>query len=301
MIAMLKAIGIEAAYAGVRTADRGPVFWEVPQAQTNHIITYVPAQAGIEKELFLDGTARYGNMFYLPDRDQGIEALVLDGKGHQILTTPLLPAETSTMASRLQARIVGNKLIAEVEERWTGWFASRHRARLNVEGKRSEELTKEIAYRFPGARISADRYQGLADLGPEASVRFHMELADRVRREGNTLRINLLWPSNLVRSTARKPERHADVFFVVRTNMELSATLQVPAGSKVLRLPEHLLIDNDLLHFKQECNLNLATVTCTRNLRFKSRRVPKARYQQYRELCRRIDRAEAQDIVLEVM
>ncbi|MBW1870647.1 MAG: DUF3857 domain-containing protein, partial [Deltaproteobacteria bacterium] len=299
MIAMLKEIGIKAAYAGVRTFERGPVFWDVPHAQTNHIITYIPAQPGIEKELFVDGTSQFGDMLYLPDNDQGVKALVLDGEGHKIVSTPLLPADSTTLECNMRARIKGDSLNILADERWTGWFANWHRSRFNVEGKRTEELTKEINYRYPGAVLTDDTYSGLQTLSPEAGVKYKLKIAGRVRQESGTLRINLLWPSYMVRRTARKPERHYDVFMIYRTNIVASSQLTVPDDYKVRSLPKPIAIDNDLLSFKQECTMKLSTVTCKRSTLLKVRNVPNQRYQEYRDLCRQIDQAEAQDVVLE--
>jgi cellulose synthase operon protein C len=303
MIAMLRATGIRAAYAGIRTFDRGPVFWEVPVAQTNHIITYIPAQKGVEKPLFIDGTSQYGSMLYLPDRDQGLRTLVLDGSGHEFVKTPLLDPESSTLDFRGNAHIAGDSLTIEAHEKWSGWFATWFRSRLNVEGKRHEELTQEMNYRFPGARLSKDAYEGLDTLDPAAEATFNLVIPGRVRDEGGTLRVNPLWPSNLVRRMAQKPDRHYDLFMIYRTNMTLVSKLAIPEADRIVTLPRKLQINNDLVRFRQECvadpaTPSLASVTCTRKLTIKKRVIPVSRYHEFREICRSIDEAEAQDIVL---
>jgi hypothetical protein len=299
MIAMLKEVGIQAAYAAVRTVDNGPVFWEVPHAQTNHIITYLPAQAGIEKPMFVDGTSQYGDLDYLLDRNQGIRALVLDGKTHQIVTTPTLPPETSTLKNSSTARILpDDSMVIEARERWTGWFAYTHRSGLNVEGKRQEELSKELSYRYPGAVLKQAHFFGLDTLEREAGCDFTLEVPGRVRREGQTLRVNPLWSANLARGLAREPERRYDIFMVYRTNFDLAGTLEIPDGMAVHTLPETLSIDNDLFRFEYKCVQADRQITCTRKLTFKTRTIPRERYPEFRKLCTQIDRAETQDIVL---
>jgi len=300
MIAMLKQVGIRAAYAAVRTVDNGPVFWEVPHAQTNHIITYIPAQKGIETPLFVDGTSQYGDLEYLLDRNQGIKALVLDGETHQIVETPTLPPETSTLESISTASILADdSLVFRSRERWTGWFAYTHRSGFNVEGKRQEELAKELSYRYPGAVLKTASFSGLDTLEKKAGCDFTLEVPGLVRREGKTLRVNLLWPSNLSRGMARKPERRYDIFMVYRTNFVMKGTLEIPDGMQVKTLPEKLSIDNDLFRFKYACRQSENKITCSKNLTFKTRVIPLSRYPEFRKLCTRIDRAEAQDIVLE--
>jgi hypothetical protein len=292
-------VGIRAAYAAVRTVEKGPVYWEVPHAQTNHIITYIPAQPGIKEALFVDGTSQYGDLEYLLDRNQGIRALVLDGETHQIIETPTLPPETSTLENASSARIQGDTLQIQARERWTGWFAYTHRSGLNVEGKRREELGKELSYRYPGAVLKTARFSGLDTLDKEAGCKFTLEVPGQVRREGKTLRVNLLWPSNLARGMARKPERRYDIFMVYRTNFDLKGTLEIPDGMKVKTLPGKLSVDNDLFRFEFNCEQQDKKITCGKQLTFKTRVIPLARYQEFRKLCTKIDRAEAQDIVLE--
>ena len=300
MIAMLKQVGIQAAYAAVRTAEKGPVFWEVPHAQTNHIITYVPAQEGIEKPLFVDGTSQYGDLEYLLDRNQGIRALVLDGETHQIVETPTLPPETSTLENISTASIQDDgTLVLKARERWTGWFAYTHRSGLNVEGKRQEELAKELSYRYPGAVLNSAAFFGLDTLEKEAGCKFTLEVPGQVRREGKTLRVNPLWPANLSRGMAREPERHYDIFMVYRTNFVLKSTLEIPDGMTVKTLPKKFSIDTDMFHFEFTCEQKDRKITCSKQLTFKTRTIPLARYQEFRKLCTKIDRAEAQDIVLE--
>jgi tetratricopeptide (TPR) repeat protein len=300
MIAMLKHVGIQAAYAAVRTVEKGPVFWEVPHAQTNHIITYIPAQKGIDKPLFVDGTSQYGDLEYLLDRNQGIRALVLDGETHKIIETPSLPPETSTLENTSTASIRDDDtLVLRARERWTGWFAYTHRSGLNVEGKRLEELAKELSYRYPGAVLKTARFSGLDTLDKEAGCDFTLEVPGQVRREGKTLRVNLLWPSNLARGMARKPERRYDIFMVYRTNFKISGTLQLPEGTKIKTLPVKLSVDNDLFRFEYSCEKSDKQITCSKNLTFKTRTIPLTRYPEFRKLCTKIDRAEAQDIVLE--
>jgi tetratricopeptide (TPR) repeat protein len=300
MIAMLKHVGIQAAYAAVRTVEKGPVFWEVPHAQTNHIITYIPAQKGIDKPLFVDGTSQYGDLEYLLDRNQGIRALVLDGETHKIIETPSLPPETSTLENTSTASIRDDDtLVLRARERWTGWFAYTHRSGLNVEGKRLEELAKELSYRYPGAVLKTARFSGLDTLDKEAGCDFTLEVPGQVRREGKTLRVNLLWPSNLARGMARKPERRYDIFMVYRTNFKISGTLQLPEGPKIKTLPVKLSVDNDLFRFEYSCEKSDKQITCSKNLTFKTRTIPLTRYPEFRKLCTKIDRAEAQDIVLE--
>jgi cellulose synthase operon protein C len=299
MIAMLKEIGIAAAYAGVRTRDQGPVFWEVPNAQTNHIITYVPKQPGIDVPLFVDGTSQFGHFLYLPDQDQDLEALVLDGKGYQVLKTPLLPPETSSSVVSLTGRIEPrDSLVLSGSETWTGWYAASHRALFNVEGKRSENLAKELGYRYPGARLQSAEFEEMDSLSESAKAKYQLAIPGRVRQEGETRRVNLWWPLNTSRTLASVPERRYDLFLGSRWASRTNISLEIPQDHRVKTLPSAAEIKTDLLDFELRCRQEKNQVICERSFTIKARDIPKDRYPELRTLCGEIDRAEAQDIVL---
>jgi tetratricopeptide (TPR) repeat protein len=301
MIAMLKEIGIKAAYAGVRTYDHGPIFWEVPYAQTNHIITYIPAQSGIDKPLFIDGTSRFGDMYYLPDRDQGLRALVLDGDSYEFLETPLLKPHASSSHEQIEARIENdNSLVLDIQERWTGQFASLYRSKLNVEGKRTEELARIVGYLYPGAQLDQVSFSGLDQLTPEAGANYTLKIPERVIQEGKTQRVNLLTLTLISRAMASKPSRYYDVFVNSKNHRKTLATLLLPAKAKLVTLPKKLHINNDYIEYDYSCRESKderGTVNCSRALTFKTRIIPKEYYQEFRKICNQIDQAEKQDIV----
>ncbi len=299
MIAMLEHAGIEARYAGVRTRDRGDVFWEVPYAQTNHIITYIPAQPGIGEALFVDGTSRFGHFRYLPERDQGIKALVLDGKGHQVLDTPALPPDASATETVMRASLAGSDaLVIRADESWRGWFAYRHRSRLHTEGKRIEEFGKDLNYRFPGARLGEARFRGLDDLRERAGVDYVLTVPGQVRREDDTLRLKLLWPSNLTANLAPKPRRRYDLFNLYAMTVKAESTLELPEGYAVKTLPEPLVIDDEHFGYEHRCESAEGRVTCRRTFQLRSHLVPRDSYERFRANCLAVDRTEKQDIVL---
>jgi len=298
LIAMLRLVGIEAAYAGIRTVDRGPVFWQVPHAQTNHVIAYLPAQPGIEHELFLDTTAEYNHFLHLPERDQGVRALVLEGQGYRLVDTPVLPPSASQLLFTADASLEGDDLVMQVRESWSGWLAAWFRSHLNVEGKRREFMAGLLNVRFPGASLSGDHYRGIDDLGKQAGIDYRLLLPGRARREGKQLRLNLFWFDKLVERMTPRPERHGDVFLPYRAERILRVKLHLPPRVRPLVLPPPVNIDNDLVGFSQSCSEKEGVLECQRRLVIKPRRIPRERYQEFRRLCHLIDQAERVEIVL---
>jgi len=298
MIAMLREVGIQAAYAGVRTRDRGPVFWEIPSAQTNHIITFVPAQPGFPEPLFVDGTSRFGHLAYLPERDQGLKALVLDGQSHQIVETPQLGPETSLEEVRLAAGIQGGALALTGQERWTGLWSYGRRERLQNPGKRFEEFARQLNYRYRGARVSHATFAGLDDLGPEVRADYGLHVPGKVRAEGDSLRLLPLWPLNVAMLLAPRPERYNDLEIQVPWVQRVELSLQLPTGLGVRSLPAPARIETSLFSYERRCRAEAHEVRCTRSLAVRAGREPRAGYEAFRSQAILVDQAEEQELVL---
>ncbi len=300
MIAMLRHLGLEAHYAAVRTREAGPIFWQVPYAQTNHIITYLPAQPGLPSARFVDATASYNNVDYLPERDQGLKALVLTGDGHELVETPDLGPEASTRRVTLSAHLTEDQgLSVQATESWRGWFATRLRTDLHTEGKRTEVFARKVSARFPGATLGPVRFSGLDELLPEASAAYSFQVPGAVRAEGDSLRLKLLWPLELTDRMARRPARHHDFLNIWDMTSRVSASLQIPAGYRVAHLPAEVEVEAGAFHYRLACREQGASVTCEREFVMPNSRIPPEAYEAFRKRCGQVDQAERQDIVLE--
>jgi hypothetical protein len=96
IVALLRAVGVPAEFAMVRTRSEGAV---APNAYSvelfNHAVAYVP-----ELNLFLDGTAKHAAVGELPLKDQGATALTVDAQGRAMLRTiPMLTPELRRAAA----------------------------------------------------------------------------------------------------------------------------------------------------------------------------------------------------------
>src|SRR5581483_1307111 len=81
MVALLRAAGIDAQIALVRTQRLGDIMPQPASAAVfDHAIVYVP-----EFDLWLDGTAEFAQLRELPVADQGAMALTVDLDGHAVL------------------------------------------------------------------------------------------------------------------------------------------------------------------------------------------------------------------------
>lgn len=84
MVALFRAVGIDARMVLVRTADQGPPAVHLALMEDfNHAIAYLPGD-----KLWLDGTATGHDPFLPPGPDQGAWALVINGLDSRPTTTP---------------------------------------------------------------------------------------------------------------------------------------------------------------------------------------------------------------------
>lgn len=84
LVSMLRASGIDARMALVRTRERGALDRSIPSiGQFNHAICFVNLEGGV----FLDATAKMAGFRELPSEDRNIQALVIDERGHSFINT----------------------------------------------------------------------------------------------------------------------------------------------------------------------------------------------------------------------
>ena len=102
IVALLRAVGVPAEFAMMRTRSAGDVDPQAYSVQLfNHAVAYVP-----ELNLYLDGTAEYAALGELPPDDQGALAMTVDAEGKATRrTVPFTPAEANRVTRLVTARL----------------------------------------------------------------------------------------------------------------------------------------------------------------------------------------------------
>ena len=92
MIALLKEIGVEAYPVLISTSDSGQLEESVPSPYYfNHMITYIPAQNGVDSEIFCDTTSSVTELYNLPYLDQGVRVFIVkDDESGLLYKTPVI-------------------------------------------------------------------------------------------------------------------------------------------------------------------------------------------------------------------
>ena len=100
IVALLRAVGVPAEFAMVRTRSAGAMSRQAYSIQLfNHAVAYVP-----ELNLYLDGTAEYAALGELPPDDQGAMAITVDADGTATLRTVPFSAPESNRVTRSSSK-----------------------------------------------------------------------------------------------------------------------------------------------------------------------------------------------------
>lgn len=125
IVALLRAVGVPAEFAMVRTRSAGAVAEEAYSVQLfNHAVAYVP-----ELKLYLDGTAEYAALGELPPDDQGATAMTVDAEGKATRrTVPFSAPESNRVTREVRAQLDRNgKVEFASQMKFEGYFAAEQR------------------------------------------------------------------------------------------------------------------------------------------------------------------------------
>jgi transglutaminase-like putative cysteine protease len=125
IVALLRAVGVPAEFAMVRTRSAGAVAAEAYSVQLfNHAVAYVP-----ELNLYLDGTAEYAALGELPPDDQGATAMTVDAEGKATRrTVPFSPPESNRISREVRAQLDRDgKVEFSSQMKFEGYFAAEQR------------------------------------------------------------------------------------------------------------------------------------------------------------------------------
>jgi tetratricopeptide (TPR) repeat protein len=155
MIYLLRSIGIEAHPALIPTFDHGRVIREIPSPYYfNHLVTWIPAQEGIENELFLDTTSTTTTFGNLPSAIQGVEAYIIKGADSFFAMTPVIDSRENMIVEnyRFDIDLIGKGTVT-FDEHISGAYAEI--IRYSFKSKTREEI---LQYLF---NLQKKSYNGL--------------------------------------------------------------------------------------------------------------------------------------------
>ncbi|MCE9595897.1 MAG: DUF3857 domain-containing protein [Planctomycetes bacterium] len=302
LVELLKEIGVEANPVLIEADYVRP---EEPLALAmvehfNHCIAYVKPTA--ERDgYYLDATADRNPIEYLRSDDQGANVLHVDASGGSIHPIPYAPPEENARRRDLRVELAANGA-AEVHYRDTsnGTFGVQLRYTFGGEqGDLAKRFADTVGEGFGKVEVRRIETSKLEDLGAPVAIdaEFHAENLWTREADGASLRL-AFERFGLDQAAVETPsERRFDVVLDRPFLEELDVTYVLPEGARVVELPPKAEIRAEGL-----CSYSLAVeqtgneLHVTRRFRLDERRIPLARYADFRDALQEIRQAEDRTI-----
>jgi cellulose synthase operon protein C len=292
MIAMLRAVGVPAEFALVRTHPLGSV---VPGAASialfNHAIAYVP-----QFDLWLDGTADYYGLRELPLDDQGAMALTIDPHGTaQLRTIPVSHPSDNITSRTVQAVIRANGAIDFTGTSTTrGEDAPALRRDFEVQERQRESMRKGLAELFPTVKLDTVAVEA-DDSDHPVQVRFAGTL-DLFQGQ-HTIDLRTTWMQrDYLQKLALLSSRTQDVQLGSPWTTQEEFHFRLPAGAEVAQLPQDSTLKTSFGSAHMHVALVNREIVVRSEVQFVRTRIEAAEYAQFRSFCADLEQAFRREI-----
>ncbi|HKD78259.1 MAG TPA: DUF3857 domain-containing protein [Candidatus Angelobacter sp.] len=294
MIALLRAAGIEAEIALVRTRSLGDVASDPASiALFNHAIVYVPRY-----ELWLDGTAEYAGR-ELPLEDQGALALTVSLSGSaQLRHIPVSRAGDNYTKHTIRASVSPQGVIQFSGSTVTrGEDAPGLRHDLAVREQQLDMFRRELAEVFPSVQVDHVAVRGADELSTAVSVDFQGALNSFEQKRVVSLSSSWM-PRSYVGALAAASTRTQDLVLPSPWTTEEEIHIALPQGAEIAALPHDQNVSGPFgsvrLHYKKSGG----EILVQSHVEFATARVSAQDYPAFRQFCSQVERSFRSEIVV---
>jgi transglutaminase-like putative cysteine protease len=285
MVALLRASGIDAEIALLRTRGLGEILPEPASASMfDHAVVYVP-----EFDLWLDGTAEFARLRELPVEDQGVMALTIAADG----TPALRRTPRSTANDNYSRRTINVRLEANGTMHFSG--------ATYVRGEDAPELRRELEPVDSKLGYVRDR---LAQVLPAVEVR-HVELPETAEavslnfdgdftafRGRRAASIPSSWMKrNYVETLTPTGERRQELQLDAPWTTEEEIHIQLPAGARVATLPKDEEIQTAFGDAKITYRSEADEIVVLSTVQFKQTSILVSEYSEFRDFTTSLEKA----------
>ena len=294
MIALLRAAGIDAEIALLRTRSLGDVASEPASiALFNHAIVYVP-----KYELWLDGTAEYAGR-ELPLEDQGALTLTVNLNGAaQIRHVPM-----SRAADNYTKHVIRGELSARGVIQFSGSTITRGedapglRHDLAVREQQLDMFRRELAEVFPTVQVNSVAVHGAEEFSSDVSVDFQGALNSLQHK--SLVSLSSSWmPRSYVAALAGASTRTQDLVLPSPWTTEEEIHIALPDGAEVTSLPHDQNISSNFgsvrLHYKKSSG----EIVIQSRVQIEKARINAQDYPLFRQFCAQAERSFRNEITL---
>ncbi|HKD15987.1 MAG TPA: DUF3858 domain-containing protein, partial [Candidatus Angelobacter sp.] len=294
MIALLRAAGIDAEFALVRTRSRGDVaLTPASIALFDHAIVYVPRYS-----LWLDGTAEYAGS-ELPLEDQGALALTVDLNGQ----AELRHVPMSNAADNYTKRTIRAELTRQGVIRFNGSTLTRGedapvlRRELAVREQQLDLFRQGLAEVFPTVEVESVAVHGTEHFGSDVSVDF--EGALNALQRSSVVMLRSSWMRRAYVSTlAPTSNRVQDLLLPSPWITEEEIHVTLPSGATVQVLPRDQEIRTPFGSVRLQYTKSAHEIVVRSRLEFDKTRIKIEEYSAFRQFCSAVERSFHNEIVV---
>jgi transglutaminase-like putative cysteine protease len=288
MIALMRAAGIDADFALVRTRKMGDVGDKATSLQIfDHAIVYLP-----KYQLWLDGTAEYAGSHELPLDDQGAMALTVGANGDAILRRiPLtLPMENYTHRV-VRASVQTDGTITFSGSAYTrGEDAPGLRREFEVSDHRRDSLRSNLAQVYPAVRVEDVLVDGADDVERDINLKFTGSI--NTFAGSRTLSLLSSWmPHKYTETLASLPTRSQDLRLPAPWTTEEELHFALPEGASFEDIPKSTTLDTPfgvaVLRYERRGH----ELVVSTSVQFRQLRITPAEYPAFRAFCNDVEKA----------
>lgn len=298
--AMLSEIGVEAYPVLIlRTADGrhgGRRFEEDLELAMvnhfNHCIAYIPPQGDLPG-LFVDGTARLHPLEVLPYDDRGAQVLIVKPEGIERVRIPFSDATDNLKAQDflVEYQTDGSALVDLILAP-TGRFDPEYRNAFAGGDQERKDIVERILTSLFGPLDGDANYDipDVENLEDALVVQLGGKAASLSRVVEGGLEIPFMFDrQGLLQSLASESERTTDLLLDAPYVRAVSYEFTIPEGYQLDTLPEPVVGRTDDATYRWEIQALDGSFRVTERFEMLTHRVPLARYDAFRDLCRLVD------------
>lgn len=294
MIALLRAAGIEADIALLRTRSMGDVVPEPASiALFDHAIVYIP-----KYKLWLDGTAEYSGRELPPD-DQGALALTVSLNGQaQLQQVPTSTADENYTKRVIHAELSPQGMIHFSGSTLTrGEDAPRLRRDLSVQEQQLDQFRQRLAQVFPAVELDNVNVHGAENLESDVSVDFQGELNSFAHKQ--VVMLSSSWMSrDYLSALAPVGNRTQDLVLPSAWITEEEIHVELPRGAVIQQLPKDQEIATSFGSVKLHYVHSGREIVIQSRLQLEKTRINTQEYPAFRQFCAQLERTFRNEIVV---
>lgn len=288
MIALMRAAGVDADFALVRTRKMGDVGNKATALQIfDHALVYVP-----KYQLWLDGTAEYAGSHELPLDDQGAMALTVAADGDAVLRRipGSLPMENYTHRVVRASVQTDGSIVFSGSAYTRGEDAPGLRREFEVSDRQRDSLRSNLAQVYPAVRVEDVHVDGANDVERDINLKFTGSI-DTFAGSHSLSLLSSWMPHKYTQTLASLPTRTQDLRLPAPWTTEEELHFALPEGASFENVPASTTLNTPfgvaVLRYERRGH----ELVVSTSVQFRQLRITPAEYPAFRAFCDDIEKA----------